>query len=1155
MRLIGARISIVFCCRTFDLEHDPQIKTWLRASKAFDLKKVAVNELPEKSVQEFVDSFGVNFGRMTPRRQGLLRSVQNLAIWAEVVQSEDRSPEFDSGSDLMRAFWQNRRRELEKAGFPPAETLGLLHRLTDYMEENAKLSAPRRLLDEHEGIVTELQTLNIIHVDRQVVSFCHQSYLDFMIASRAMDRISTSQAPIADWVGDRSKQSLFRREQLRQLLFLLADEDPSELSVALKTLLTSDQIRFHIKQLAIETIGQLRPTDELRELAFDLLDDVDWKEHVFRDVIHGNEQWMEALYESGRLFKMFASAEQSDHGTAAWLLNSIANRVPQIVNPLLLALIDAGITDRLANFLLFSDAHTESDAAFQFRLSSISTDAEPPYIRWDELAKSRPDRVMSLLAAFLKDWSRDRANSSVGRRLSIDDGNDFKAIGSAAKRCPILAIRLLGPILHKFATRKISEHRAWNNRTEDHTDNRYPSTKYPKILLSVFRIAVVSLAKRHPKRFIRLSRRLEPLRSRSVQSLLVRGWSALAPDAYADTAIDWLLANRYRLRCGSQRRRPRWCEAAHLVKRMSPHCSDETFARLENTLQRYRDPDEKRLAAWWLKYAREGYYRNGFGAAGQYLLPALDPKRRSDETTGRIGVLQEKFERYPKDHFLRSGSRGGMVRSPLGNSAIERMSDKQWLRLIRNTDIPSRDCAMNFRKYGKGSVTESSVDMFSRDFGIAAKRDPERFARLALKFPADAPPEYLAEVIGALEELKPPNEVPEPSREDWKPASADLVEQVLDSVNLSDDSYLMRRFCWLILKRSNLHHSDRIVSRLIELTAHVDPDPSVGEDETKSSRVHKLEGIAINHVRSLAVSAIGSILYDHEELFDRFRPALENTLSDPHPAVRLAMVDACLPVWNFDRQLATKWFVCLAGTDLWPACGRSGQRVFNCAFPQFTDDLTPLIFVMVASDNPEIAEEGAQEAFARWLFFDVFGDLVETCKSGSTAQRTGVAKVAALFAKKDEYAEKCLPFLLEFCDDEVEDIRQITSRAFHDERLLSVPNVLDFLNSYLNTEAFDDDPGGLSDALHDFPGSLVPFADLVFATVQRSIEVLSSPSEKLNRRTGMIDRHMSSVLLRLYEQAGAASHADIRNQCLDSIDDMLKNRIAPVRSLLEQIAK
>lgn len=1155
LRRMGAAISVVFCCRTFDLEHDPQLKSWLRPSETFKLEKVAVSELPEHSVTAFVESFDVNFGRMTPRRKSLLRSVRNLAIWAEVVKSEQLSPEFDSGSDLLRAFWKSRRRELQKAGFAPVDTQRILDNLTDYMESNATLSAPKRFVELDEGIATELQTFNIIHVDRRVVSFCHQSYLDFLIASRALERISTSQVSITEWIGDRKEQSLFRREQLRQLLLLLADEEEYVLPASLRAILSSHLMRFHIQQLAIETMGQLRPTDELRRLVLALLDDAEWRDHVFRDVVHGNDAWIDAIHQSGRLVAMLLSFEPSEYGTAAWLLNSIANRASTLVDSVLLAVTNAGATDRLGNFLLFSDAHTESDAVFRFRLSFIATDPEPPYIKWDELAKTRPDRAIKLLAVFLDDWSSDRAKTRIGRRLNIDQGNDLKAIRAAARRRPILTTRLLGPILRKFARRRIKEHRLWNDRAEDDTNVRYPTTKFPKILLSVFRTAVVTLAKRHPNRFIQLNRRLESLRSRSVQALLCRGWSALSADEHADMAIDWLLASHTRFRCGSQRRQPRWHEASRLIKRMSPHCSNETFDRLEKVLSKHRDPDEKRLASWWLKGARDGYYFNGFGAAAFFLLSAIAPERRSAETVGRIGVLNEKFSKYPKDHFLRSGIRGGMVRSPLGNTAIERMSDKQWLRLIRNPEIPSRDGAMDIRKYGKGRVTESSVEMFSRDFGIAAKREPERFGRLALKFPKNVPPEYLAEVIGALEESKPLSEVPEPAREAWQPASQELVEQVINSVNLSNDSYLMRRFCWLLMKRSDLTPSERIVSRLVELTTHGDPDRNANLGETKDERLYHFTHIAINHVRSLAVSAIGSTLYDHEELFDRFAAALEARTNDDHPAVRLAMVDVCLPVWNFNRDLAVHWFVTLARDDLWPACGHNSQRFLNYAFPEFTEQLTPLIRSMVESDEPEIAEEGAEEVFARWLFFGVFGDLVERCRAGTEPQRKGVAKVAAQFARNEKYAEKCLPVLLDFCNDQVAEIRNTTARAFRDERLLSVPNVSSVLTDYLSTEAFDDDPGSLCDALHDFTGPLVQFSDIVFATVSRSIEILNSPTDKQNRRLGLLDRHMSSILLRLYEQSTKASQSQMREKCLDAIDDMLKHRVAPARSLLEEISK
>ncbi len=1157
MRLMGRQISVVFSCRTFDLEHDPQIKTWLKPSQVFKLQKVEVKDLPEKSIQEFVSGFNVDYGRMTSRRRDLLRSVHNLSMWAEVMESENSSPEFDSGSDLLRAFWKNRRRELEKAGFAPSETQRILHSIAAHMEKAASLTAPARIVEQHEGLATELQTLNVIHIERRSISFCHQSHLDFLIASQASESIETDEQSITDWLGSRSQQSLFRREQLRQLLYLLADEDPAQLSKSLELLISSNEVRFHIKQLAIETAGQLCPTHELKEFVFSLLNRNEWRDHVYRDVFHSSDDWIEALHEEGRLVKMLLAEESSDYGTAEWLINSVANRIPLVVDSALDAITNAGLTERMSNFLLFSDAESESDRVFEHRLATIPRAVEPPYIHWETISQVRPDRVIDLLAAFLVDCSRNKEKIRTGRRLTVDHGNEIKAICAAARRVPWLATRKLTPILVAFARRKIKEQRAWKNRQEGDSVE-YPRTKIPAILLRTLSAAYVALAREHPSRFIDLSNRIEGLKSRSVQALLLRSWTALPPDAYADQALEWLLTNRNRLRCGSERRKPRWNEAAELIRRMSPHCSEDIFQQLEKTLQRYRDPDEKMRAGWWLKNAREGYYRNGFGAAAYFLLPALDPKRRSSEATGQIGVLKRKFADYPKDHFLRSGPRGGMVRSPLGNAATRRISDKQWLRLIGNKRIPQRDSVS--AKYGKNRITEASVEMFAQDFGIAAKREPERFGKLALRFPADSPPDYLAAVFSALQEKKPPNEVPEADRDAWQPASRESIDRVLDSVGLCDDSYLMRQFCWLILKRTDLEPSERIISRLVELTRFSDPhydtpDQVNPSGESKRERVHHFETVAINHVRALAVSAIGSILYEHENLFTRFESALEPLLRDPHPAVRMALIGACLPIWNFNHALAVDWFIEASTRDLWPASGRSAQRLMNCAFPEFTEQLTPLIQEMVSSEEACIAEEGAQESTARWLFFDVFFKLVETCRKGTDSQRLGVARIVANFAKDEKYSEKCLPILTEMCNDPNEKIREVTARAFHDERLLEIPNVSAFMLHFIESKAFDDDPDSLCDAFHDFGGSLTQFTEVVFATVKQAIKIQSSPTEKPNRRIGLLDRHLTGVILRLYEQSGSPKDTHIRDACLDAIDDMLKNRIAPARSLLEELSK
>ncbi len=1157
MRLMGRQISVVFSCRTFDLEHDPQIKTWLKPSQTFKLQKVEIKDLPEKSVQEFVSRFNVNFGRMTSRRRDLLRSVHNLAMWAEVMESENSSPEFDSGSDLLRAFWKNRRQELEKAGFASSETQRILDEIVAHMEKRASLTAPTRIIEHHEGLATELQTLNVIHIDRRSISFCHQSHLDFLIASQASESIETDEQSIIDWLGSRSQQSLFRREQLRQLLYLLADENTAQLSKSLELLISSNEVRFHIKQLAIETAGQLCPSNEMRKFAFCLLDVNKWRDHAYRDVFHGNADWIEALHEEGRLIKMLLAEEPSDYGTAEWLINSVANRIPQVIDFALDAITNAGLTKRMSNFLLFSDAESESNRVFKHRLATIPKGVEPPYIHWEKISKVRPDRAIELLAAFLVDWSRDKKKTHSVRRLTVDHGTEVEAICAAARRAPRLAARKLTPILVAFARRKNKEQIAWKNRKEG-DKVEYPRTKIPAILLRTLKAACVALAKKHPSRFVALSNRIEGLKSRSVQALLLRGWAALPSDIFADQALEWLLANRNRLRCGSKRRKPRWSEAARLIRRMSPHCSDDIFQRLEETLQRYRDPDEKRLAAWWLKYARDGYYRNGFGAAAHFLLPALDPARRSSETTGRIGVLERKFAGYPKAHFLRSGPRGGMVRSPLGSDAIRRMSDRQWLRLIKNKRVRQRD--HDSAKYEKNSVTEASVEMFAQDFGIAAKRDPERFGKLALRFPADAPADYLAAILSALQEKLPPNEVPEADRDVWQPASREVIDRVLDSVELSDDNYLMCQFCRLISKRTDFDPSERVVSRLIELTTFSDPhydtpaqvNPS---GESKRERVHHFETVAINHVRALAVSAIGSILYEHNNLFSNFESALEPIVHDPNPAVRMALVRVCLPIWNFDRTLAIDWFIKASETDLWPACARSAQRLMNCAFPAFTEQLTPLIKAMVSSKKASISEDGAQEATARWLFFDVFTELVDVCRNGIDSQKLGVAKIAAQFAKDEKYSEKCFPILSEMCDDPNEEIREVSASAFRDERLLEVPDVSCLLLGFIESQAFDDNPDSLCYALHEFGGSLTPFTDVTFATVKQAIKIQSNPTEKSNRRMGLLDRHLTGVILRLYEQSGTPKHAHIRDACLDAIDDMLEHRLAPARSLLEEISK
>ncbi len=107
-----------------------------------------------------------------------------------------------------------------------------------------------------------LISYGVLQQSRNRISFCHQRYLDYLIAERLLIRIYEKKGSIVDWLGGKEKQTLFRREQLRQVLASLLDGSRSDFFNNAKILIESADVRFHLKHLVLELIGQL---DEFSE--------------------------------------------------------------------------------------------------------------------------------------------------------------------------------------------------------------------------------------------------------------------------------------------------------------------------------------------------------------------------------------------------------------------------------------------------------------------------------------------------------------------------------------------------------------------------------------------------------------------------------------------------------------------------------------------------------------------------------------------------------------------------------------------------------------------------------------------------------------------------------------------------------------------------
>ena len=425
------------------------------------------------------------------------------------------------------------------------------------------------------------------------------------------------------------------------------------------------------------------------------------------------------------------------------------------------------------------------------------------FVEWEDLPSQR---ALRLLEAILGSWTTDNVSQAAGRsgsgrasRCENWTSRDCEVLERAARNLPELAWELVIPHVCRLAPSEAFEPHELDQWLDgDHHGIRHGMECIPHGTLRLTMQAGRELATRDGMAFWTRTAELRLHPSPVVQYVLMETYVALPPGC-ADGALHWLLDDRARLDIGTGTSEPEWMPAARLIEALSPHCNDATFWLLEESITHFHAANERRAAEYWLAASKRGHFGDYWGRAQHFLLPALCQRRRSDATEGLIGVLERKFCGYPKGSFCRAGqSHFGVVGSTLPAGSPERISDNAWLALVANKDIPEDG---GCRVWLNGHWEESSVLHFSRDLENVAARFPERFARLALKFPEDVNAHYKAAILSGCQQTEP-NVVPDAEKAFWRPAGIQLLAEVLDKFGKDGNRSYATQLCWLIRKRS-----------------------------------------------------------------------------------------------------------------------------------------------------------------------------------------------------------------------------------------------------------------------------------------------------------------------------------------------------------------
>ena len=201
------------------------------------------------------------------------------------------------------------------------------------MSEKQTLSAPKTTVRGFEDTVNFMVSEHILTIDNKRISFFHESFFDYAFA----DKFSASETNLLSFLTS-DEQHLFRRAQVRQILLHERDNDFELYLDYLKELLTSSDIRFHIKELALALLINLEyPQKEEWEIIAPLIyDSYPLKNKVWQ-IFYSSVSWFKLLDSLNIIHDWLNSGDEELIEDLSILLSIIQRQLPdrvaEIVEP------------------------------------------------------------------------------------------------------------------------------------------------------------------------------------------------------------------------------------------------------------------------------------------------------------------------------------------------------------------------------------------------------------------------------------------------------------------------------------------------------------------------------------------------------------------------------------------------------------------------------------------------------------------------------------------------------------------------------------------------------------------------------------------------------------------------------------------------------
>lgn len=1123
------KIIMVFVCRTYDFENDNSINSLFKKEEVEDSDWEAVNieNFDEDIVKRII---GEEYNNLSFKLKMLLRIPSNTYIWQHLDKEEAYSDCLTTSHLIEKWFHQICRKSITE-GLQERTVIETTSVIVDKLDKIGRLYVPQNILNVGEAGIDYLISSEIIVKQKNKIGFAHQSILDYFISKKMMERYFEDEN-VENIIGEKRKQNPGRRYQVQMFLQNILEYDSADFIRVGEAMLLSDNIRYYVKFVFYEILGQiLEPDENVIQFIIANCENEIYGKYLLNNVIYSKKQYIAILRNQGILDRWYQDTDRKEN--VFNLLQSLSPDLSMEDIVFIKKYIFKSEEDDKKFIKCFWRGITEeSEEMFELRMllyEHYPDLAQELFIDIKSVMEQCEMRAIKLISF----WMRHKIKSQ-GKYVYRYEEELFDVDHSFLIANGESVLMELLPYIPKDNSIEIKcsewSGRYWHKRGIE------------RACVELVKKANAAVISKSPEKFWKYYKPYMGNGYHVFNEIILHGLSYL-PGYYSNQIIRYIGSdldkNIFDYTSGAENQ-------LELVKNTlrihGKQCEREQLLWLENMIYQYIPPRAvewyQRRIEWNKSKQSERVYWSFWGDLQYELLSCLPEERISKKSKDLLQVLSRRFHKVQSLYYSKYGHSGG-VSSPVSGKNIGK---KQWLQIITNSKLRNRNRLKIIEV--KGRFIESSLEMYVDDFRSAVRQEPQEMIGLVIEHKDKVLPAFIDSLFSGVE-----------LSEHLKEIEPKTIEKMFHTFPCDMKTHRASYFCGIIEKMNSNVWSAEVMNQLKNIALkHENPAlnrPNVTSPEDKEMKsCQMLSSNALNCVRGRAARAIGNLLWEDKVLFTEFREVIERLVFDKNPAVRFATLYALWPSYNIERAWAEEKIIKIYESDIRTASFHDSKNMFFRLYPKYKERVLKIIEKCFNDSDKELIEVGGHAVCEFYLQLGKFENIMFQVETLTEEQIKAILEMAILYLENGDYRECAKAIILRFVNSNL-DLEFPLIRIFSKE-YIKLEDDKKFLQEIVSSKANKKIVWSLIHYLEENALSIVDYADIIIKLCEN---ILWMEMEELRNQWGIEDE-LSKLIISLYDETAnseTVTDKQIAEICLELWDVMFERQLGSVREISRKL--